>query len=194
MKKLNHTTVFLFTFALLLGFSTSSLAQGNVPASPRASVTQTLGADTKITFDFSRPGVKDRTVWGELVPYGLTPGNKYSKNKPFPWRAGANKNTTMEVSADILVEGKNLPAGKYSIHMIPSESDWVVIFNKNSELWGSYAYKQEEDALRVTVTPTKAAHEEWLNYGLTDHTEDPAIPYLHWEKMILLYKIKLGSK
>ena len=63
---------------------------------------------------------------------------------------------------------KALAAGKYSIHMIPSEKDWVVIFNKNSEGWGSYDYDEAEDALRVTVTPVEAPFEEWMRFGFDD--------------------------
>ncbi len=135
--------------AALLILSSATFAQGDqVRASLKASVMQTLGVDTEITIVYSRPGVKGRTIWGELVPYGLAPGNRYSKDQPYPWRAGANESTTIEFSKDVVVEGKPLPAGKYSIHMIPSENEWTVIFNKNNAGWGSYAYNKAEDALQ----------------------------------------------
>ncbi|MCB0571062.1 MAG: DUF2911 domain-containing protein [Phaeodactylibacter sp.] len=192
MKKLNRNSLFLFALALCLGFSGNALAQGNsIRASQKASVTQFIGNDAQITFTFSRPGVKGRTVWGDIVPYGLTPGNKYSDNKPFPWRAGANENTTMEINKDVKVEGQPLPAGKYSIHMIPSEKDWVVIFNKKSDQWGSYKYDEAEDALRVTVTPAKAPHEEWLTFGFDDITDNSVVAYLHWEKLMVPFKVEL---
>jgi len=137
---------------LTVGFAVSDTAfaqEKKVRASLPASVSQTLGVDTEITFDYSRPGVKGRTIWGELVPYGMNPGNKYSEEKPYPWRAGANEKTTISVSGDVLVDGKKLPAGKYSIHMIPSEKEWIVIFNNANEGWGSYDYDEAKDALRV---------------------------------------------
>jgi len=171
------------------------LAQGRtqVRASLKASVTQKLGADTDITIVYSRPGVKGRNIWGGLVPYGMAPGDKYSKDKPYPWRAGANENTTIEFNKDILVEGNKLPAGKYGIHMVPSEKDWVIIFSKNNSAWGSFAYDQAEDALRVTVTPVKAPFAEWLTYGFDDLAGTSATMSLHWAELKVPIKIKLAQ-
>ena len=181
---------------LVVGFVMSSIAfaqEEKVRPSLHASVSQTIGVDTEITFDFSRPGVKERTIWGELVPYGLAPGNKYSEEKPFPWRAGANEKTTMAVSSDVLVDGKPLPAGKYSIQMIPSEKEWIVIFNKVSEGWGSYDYDEAEDALRVTVTPVEAAFEEWMRFGFDDLAGTSAVAFLQWEKLKVPFTIALAE-
>jgi uncharacterized protein YuzE len=180
--------------AVGLAVSDSAFAQDKeVRASLQASVSQTLGVDTEITIDYSRPGVKGRKIWGELVPYGMNPGNKYSKEKPFPWRAGANEKTTIEISNDVLVDGNALPAGKYSIHMIPSEKDWIVIFNKVSEGWGSYDYDEAEDALRVTVTPVEAAFEEWMRFGFDDLAGTSAVASLRWEKLKVPFTIVLAE-
>ena len=181
---------------LAVGFAVSNSAfaqEKKVRASLPASVSQTIGVDTVITFDYSRPGVKERTIWGELVPYGLAPGNKYSEEKPFPWRAGANEKTTIAVSSDVLVDGKPLPAGKYSVHMIPSEKDWIVIFNKVSEGWGSYDYDEAEDALRVTVTPVAAPFEEWMRFGFDDLAGTSAVAFLQWEKLKVPFTIALAE-
>ena len=181
---------------LVVGFAVSSTAfaqEKKVRPSLHASVSQTIGVDTDITFDYSRPGVKGRTIWGELVPYGLAPGNKYSEEKPFPWRAGANEKTTIAVSSDVLVDGKPLPAGKYSIHMIPSEKDWIVIFNKVSEGWGSYDYDEAEDALRVKVTPVEAPFEEWMRFGFDDLAGTSAVAFLQWEKVKVPFTIALAE-
>jgi hypothetical protein len=178
--------------AVAFAVSNSAFAQEEkVRASLPASVSQTLGVDTVITFDYSRPGVKERTIWGDLVPYGMNPGNKYSEEKPYPWRAGANEKTTITVSSDVLVDGKPLPAGKYSIHMIPSETDWIVIFNKANEGWGSYDYDEAEDALRLTVTPIEAPFEEWLRFGFDDLAGTSAVAFLQWEKLKVPFAIAL---
>ena len=150
-----------------------------------------LGVDTDITIEYSRPGVKGRKIWGELVPYGMAPGNRYSKDQPYPWRAGANENTTIEFNKDLLIEGNKLPAGKYGIHMIPSEEDWTIIFSAKNDAWGSYAYNQEEDALRIKVTPEKAPHQEWLRYGFDDLAGTSATAFLHWEELKVPFKISL---
>ena len=122
---------FVFSLLFALFFSTSLvLAQDSkVRSSLKASVMQVVGADTEITITYSRPGVKGRKVWGDLVTFGMNPGNKYSDNKPYPWRAGANENTTIEFSNDVTINGKKLAAGKYGLHMIPSEKEWIIIFN-----------------------------------------------------------------
>jgi hypothetical protein len=181
---------------LAIGFAVSSTAfaqEKKIRASLPASVSQTIGVDTEITIDFSRPGVKGRKIWGELVPYGLAPGNKYSEEKPFPWRAGANEKTTIAISSDVTVDGKSLAAGKYSIHMIPSEKDWIVIFNKNNEGWGSYDYDEAEDALRVTVTPVKAPFQEWMRFGFDDLAGTSAVAFLQWEKLKVPFTIAVAE-
>ena len=86
MKIDNKKIVFFLLIPfLILSFTSINAQDKKIRKSPKAKVSQTIGIETEITFDYSRPGVKGRTVWGELVPMGLTEGNKYSDNKPFPW-------------------------------------------------------------------------------------------------------------
>jgi hypothetical protein len=191
MKRLSIFSFVLILSVLLIWPSTALGQEKEVRKSLMASVMQRLGVDTDITIVYSRPGVKGRKIWGELVPFGMAPGNEYSNNNPYPWRAGANENTTIEFSKDVLVEGNKLPAGKYGIHMIPSEKDWTIIFSKNSEGWGSFAYNKDEDALRITVTPVEAPHKEWLSYGFDNLDGTSATACLHWEKLKVPFKIEL---
>jgi len=194
MKYFSFITLFTVVVSLLFSLPSSGQAQDDeVRLSLHASVTQRLGVDTDITFDFSRPGVKGRKIWGDIVPYGMYPGVEYSGNKPYPWRAGADENTTITASKDITVDGKKLPAGKYSIHMIASETDWIVIFNKKNDGWGSYPYDEKEDALRMTVKPVKADHEEWLTFGFDDLAGTSVTAYLHWEKLKVPFKIEVSK-
>ena len=193
MKRFSIFISLVVIFSLLVFPSLINAQQEKIRPSLKASVFQQLGVDTDITLVYSRPGVKGREIWGGLVPYGLAPGNKYSKEKPFPWRAGANENTTIECSKDILVEGQKLTAGKYGIHMIPSEKDWIIIFSKKNDAWGSFAYNQEEDALRVTVTPVKAPHQEWLMFGFEDLAGTSATGYLYWETLKVPFKIEMAQ-
>ncbi|MDE3184197.1 MAG: DUF2911 domain-containing protein [Bacteroidota bacterium] len=117
-------------------------------ASPPATATgQVMGAT--ITIDYSSPAVKGRKIWGGLVPYGQV------------WRAGANEATLFETNKDIKVEGKDLPAGKYSLYAIPGEKEWVIIFNSKTGQWGvkndeSTSEEPANDVLRVTVKPVKS--------------------------------------
>ena len=186
----------LVLLAIAAGFAAPShvFAQGKkVRLSLKASVTQRIGVDTDITIDYSRPGVKGRKIWGDLVPYGMNPGNKESNKKPYPWRAGANENTTIEFNKPVKIEGKELPAGKYGIHMIPSETTWTIIFSKKNAEWGSFSYDEKNDALRITVTPVKAPFEEWLTFGFDDLAGTSATAFLHWEELKVPFKIELAK-
>jgi hypothetical protein len=192
--KLNYLKLFFSVILVfLITFSTQAQQENKPRPSLHASISQRIGVDTDITIDFSRPGVKGRKIFGDLVPFGLEPGNKYSNDKPYPWRGGANENTTIEFSKDVNVDGNKLPAGKYSLHFIPSEKEWVVIFNKNSKLWGSYQYNQDEDALRINVTPVKAPFTEWLTYGFDDLAGTSCTAYLQWEELRVPIKITTAN-
>ena len=144
------------------------------PASPAMTATGKI-KDANITIAYSSPSVKERKVWGELVPY-----NKV-------WRAGANDATTFETSKDITVQGKKLPAGKYSFFLIPKESGtWTAVFNKEPKQWGAYKYEESKDALRVDVrTKPLSATQETLMYkvGSNGFTMD-------WDKISVPVEIK----
>lgn len=167
-------SIVLFLFA---GFTFAQKEQLRV--SPKASVMQVVGF-TEIKIDFSRPGVKGRTIWGELVPY-----NKV-------WRAGANEATTISFESDVIIEGKKLPAGTYSFFAIPDNKEWALIFNKVPEQWGAFEYNEAEDALRINVNPISNSHTEWLTYSFTDL--DPkgkkAVINLMWEKLKVSFTVE----
>ncbi len=194
MKHIYQLSSFLILSLLLILPSAGSAQENKVRLSLKASVTQRLGVNTDITIDYSRPGVKGRKIWGGLVPYGMAPGNKESKGKPFPWRAGANENTTIQFNKDVLIEGHRLPAGKYGLFMIPSKTTWIIIFSKNSSAWGSFSYNQAEDALQITVTPVEAPHMEWLMYGFNDLAGTSATAYLWWDNLKVPFKIALPKE
>lgn len=158
---------------LLLGFSSKIVAQDNLvlpEASQRAEVVQRIGY-TDVDIVYHSPGVNGRKVWGELVPYGQV------------WRAGANENTTISFTDDVTIDGKPLAAGTYGLHMIPGEGEWTIIFSKNHTSWGSFFYKQDEDALRVKVKPESHEFQEWLDYTFADRKANSAKVALSWEKV-----------
>lgn len=125
-----------FLTMLLTMMSVAAIAQQK--ASPAKSAEGTVKG-SKITINYSSPAVKGRTIWGDLVPLGQV------------WRAGADDATTFETSKDIKIQGKKLPAGKYSFFIIPGETSSTFIFNKEAKQWGAYKYDQSKDALRVEV-------------------------------------------
>jgi hypothetical protein len=150
-------------------------------ASPRAALTQRIGL-TDLTIVYHRPLVNSRKVWGGLVPYNEV------------WRAGANENTTFQVSDDVAVEGQALPRGTYGLHMIPGTDSWTVIFSKNSTSWGSFSYDKAEDALRVTVKPEPAEMHEALTYDIDQLKPDSARVTLAWEKVMVPFRVAVDPQ
>ncbi|MGD8779657.1 MAG: DUF2911 domain-containing protein [Ignavibacteria bacterium] len=182
------------TFALILILLASSTidAQLAVPRqSPAAEVTQTVGI-TKITINYSRPGVRNREIWGGLVPYGWQKF-QFGTGNPAPWRAGANENTIITFSHDVKIEGKPLAAGSYGFFILPEEKEFTLIFSKNYASWGSFYYDEKEDALRVVVTAEEAPFKEWMEFGFDSFTNNSARAYLHWEKKLLPFKIEVDA-
>ncbi len=157
--------------ALAAMIATAVPAVAQITGLPRvsqaASVSQTIGIST-VTVNYHRPGVKGRTLYGGLVPYGQV------------WRAGANENTTVTFSHPVNVEGQDLAAGTYGLHTIPSETDWTVIFSNDHLSWGSFFYDETADALRVEVPVFDAEFTEWLEYGFADLTGESALMELRW--------------
>lgn len=167
-----------FLIALVLsGLCVNAQTQLNVPqASQFASVTQRIGL-TDITISYHSPLAKGRAIWGAIVPYNEV------------WRAGANENTTITFTNDVKIEGKALAAGTYGLHMIPTQNEWTIIFSKNAAAWGSFFYKQQEDALRVTVTPKTVPMQDWLSYSFTEPKEQSVLAVLQWEKIAVPFNI-----
>ena len=167
--------------ALILLLALPAVAQVRYPqASPHAVLTQAVGT-TDVTIDYHRPGVKGRQVWGGLVPYDKV------------WRTGANEATTIAFSDDVTIDGKPLPKGTYSLHTIPGKSEWTIIFNKTAKQWGSFSYKQEEDALRVNVKPHAAPMTEWMEFAVPSLSGDNATIEIRWEKLAVPFTVGTGT-
>lgn len=148
--------------------------------SQRASVTQTIGlTDISVTYD--RPGVDGRKIWGELVPYDSV------------WRAGANVNTVVAFTSPVSINGKELPAGRYGLFMIPTAQQWTVILSKEANAWGHFSYNEKEDVLRFTATPAAATMTERLEYTFDDPKPNAVTVTLRWEKLALPFLISVNS-
>lgn len=138
MKKMNVFVLFLS----ILMISSGVIAQKDKatrPSPPATAMNTVDGLDIKI--DYSQPAVKERAVWGELVPYDEV------------WRTGANEATTIEFSRNVKISGEEVPAGKYSLFTIPNEDSWTVILNSEPKQWGAYKYDEEKDVIRFMVKP-----------------------------------------
>jgi len=166
---------------IILSLLFCSLAQAqdkSTRPSPPATATGKIG-DANITINYSSPGVKGRKIWGELVPYGKA------------WRAGANEATIFETDHEIKVEGKKLPAGKYSLFATPGEKEWTIIFNSETGQWGikrsgEANFDPAKNVLAVTVKPRKSASlTERLAYEVNPHGI-----VLKWENVEVPVSIK----
>lgn len=170
----------LFLMPALFSFTTLSAQEIKLPRlSPKSSVSYTIGL-TEVSVNYSAPAVKERIIWGNVVPYDKI------------WRAGANEATTVEFSTDVNMEGQTLKAGKYSLFIIPSETEWTIILNKKPEQWGAYTYDESEDAIRFIVTPKmNEGQQERLTYSIHDMKMDMGYIKLAWEKMRLYMRFKV---
>jgi hypothetical protein len=136
-----------FKILIFLGLvSTMVSAQISTPApSPLSSIDQKVGL-TDVNITYSRPSVKGRTIFGELVPFDEM------------WRWGANASTKFETSDDITINGHDVPAGTYALYAIPNKTEWTIIIHSNTSFWGTGGdkYKIEDDLIRFTVKPNTA--------------------------------------
>jgi len=169
---------FLSIITVMLVLSSFALAQDlQLPrVSQKATVMQRIGL-TDVTITYSRPGVKGRTIWGDLVPYDKV------------WRTGANEATTIEFSTDVKVNGQAIPAGAYSLHTIPGKDEWTIILNKTAKQWGSYNYDESKDQLRFKAKPEQGPNEEWLAFSFPDVKQDSGTVQIAWEKMRVKFQI-----
>lgn len=162
---------------------------------PAGEMTQTIGIST-VNIKYSRPRVtlrgNDRTgnIWGTLITWGFE-ATTFVDGSNIPWRAGANENTIITFSDDVKIEGKDLAAGTYGLHMaVYEDGKATVIFSNNSSSWGSFYYKEAEDALRVDVQSMDIAHTEVLTYDVINMDNTSATIALKWEKKAIPFKVE----
>ena len=183
---MKNTKLFLLAFALVITSTVAAFAQMQAPSpSPAASVSQVVGF-TKISIDYSSPGVKGRKIFGELLKNGES------------WRAGANGQTIIEFSTGVSVGGKDLEAGKYSIFITPAASgEWTIHLNKKAE--SVYAYMKDEkideaalaadDAAAVKATPKSGENTERLTYTISAENNKVATVTMAWEKVKVSFQV-----
>lgn len=172
----------IFTLLTIILFSVITItAQQNLTTpqvSQKAAVSQRIGL-TDIVVNYHRPAVNNRVVWGGIVPYDQV------------WRAGANENTTISFSTDVIIEKNKVTAGTYGLHMILTKASWTIIFSKDNAAWGSYFYNQANDAVRFTVKPIENVFTEWLSYSFDGLSASSTTLSLNWEKLSIPIKIEV---
>jgi hypothetical protein len=155
-------------------FTTGLLAQAPKVDFPQASPTATLKQHvglTDVEIVYSRPGVKGRVIYGGLVPYNVV------------WRTGANASTKISFTTPMKFNGTEIPAGRYALYTIPGEKEWTVIISKDTNSFGAFGYKQENDLVRLKATPVKLAEPvETFTIDINDIRDESATLNLIWEK------------
>lgn len=183
----------IFILLLCVAFSQVHAQTITTPrASPATEITQTVGI-SNVTINYSRPLVKDREVWGKLVPYGMN-NLGFGTATAAPWRAGANENTTITFSDNAKIEGKDIAAGTYGLHIEVKEGDdATIIFSNNSTSWGSFFYDPTEDALKVDVKTAEISHMEQLTYNFENVGKNSAKVCLDWEKKRFPFNVSYNT-
>ncbi len=171
----------LFTYLMITGFLTSSLAQ--VELKPRISPVTIVSIRYKeayLKIVHSQPQKRGREIFGKVVPFGEV------------WRTGANEATEITVTQDISVKGSILKAGTYSIFTIPEKEKWTIIFNRDLGQWGSYNYNPRADVFRIEV-PVKAIPDNLVYEPFTiriDQKTDSAEIFLLWDKTQVSFPVQ----
>ena len=133
-----------------------------------------------IKIDYCRPAAKGRMIFGEKSAGALLPYGQY-------WRAGANEATTFETNTDLVVNGKELKAGKYALYAIPGQATWTIVLNSDWNRWGALAPDAQKDVLRTDV-PVNNAAEKKENFEISFENADAAGAVnldLHWDKSLV---------
>jgi hypothetical protein len=158
---------------LALGLQAQTPAVNFPAASPACTIKQRVGL-TDIEIVYSRPGVKNRTIFGGIVPYGQV------------WRTGANQATKVTFSTPVKLEGTDIPAGTYALFTIPGETEWTIIINKGAAQWGAFQYNAKDDVVRFKVTPvTLAETVETFTIEFNHIRDESAVLNLVWDKTVV---------
>ena len=163
--------------ALALLLSARLAAAQEIPLSQHATVSQKVG-NTIIIIDYNRPVARGRKLFGDLVPWGQV------------WHPGANEATTISLSRNVLIEGKPLAAGDYTLWAIPDPTKWTVIFSNALHVWHRPYPGPSHDVLRVQVTPEKGDHMEVAAYYFPVVGPDSATLRFHWGTTIVPIRIR----
>ena len=173
------TTLF---FAALMLLPLKELQAQDLPRpSQNASVMQRIGL-TDMTVNYYRPLVRERKIWGGLVPYGKI------------WRTGANAATNVEFANDVIINGQEVPAGKYAFFTIPGENEWTVMLNSNWDQGGTSEYDKAEDVLTMKVKPENLKnHVEAMTFVFSNPQPSSVNLDLMWEKKKVTVPIQVAS-
>jgi hypothetical protein len=173
----------IFALAIVISHFTAEAQVKTPQASPRSNVFQTVGL-TDVEVNYSRPGAKGRPVFGNLVPFGKL------------WRTGANENTTVSFSDDVIIDGKTLKKGKYALYTVPRIESWDVIFYTTTDNWGlPQEFNEANVALRTTVKEEALSKPvESLTISIAGLDANFAYLEIYWENSYVALKFEVPTQ
>lgn len=173
--------LFLILSAILVSMAVPSAVSQTLPIpppSPRQTVVQQF-ATGSIEIDYSRPGVKGRKAFGDVVPYGKV------------WRTGANAATTITFTDDVIINSVKVEKGKYGLLTIPDENEWTIIITKDITVTNANQYKPENDVVRVTARPNSLCYTvETFTIDINNIKPNEADIFLRWDRTEVSFKVK----
>lgn len=173
-----------FFTIFFMGICMAATAQVQAPQpSPFGKIEQKVGL-TDVSIEYSRPGMKGRPIFGDLIPYGKI------------WRTGANANTIISFSDDVTIEGKTLKSGTYSVYTIPNQGSWEVIFYNTTDNWGvPQDWDESKVALKATAQVDELPFEvETFTIFINDITNNSAVLEFIWADKVANLPFKVPTE
>ncbi|WP_310557466.1 DUF2911 domain-containing protein [Flavobacterium sp.] len=173
----------IIALALMIASVTIEAQVKTPQPSPKASFTQVVGL-TDVSVEYSRPSAKGRVVFGDLVPFGKL------------WRTGANGNTTVNFSEDVVINGSTLKKGKYALFTTPKADSWEVVFYSDTDNWGTpEEYSEAKVALKTSVK-TEALNRNVESFTISINNLDNNFGHLEmsWEKTLVAVKFEVPTQ
>ncbi len=168
---------------LMAAVCSTGFSQVKTPqSSPKTMVTQVVGL-TDVTIDYSRPSAKGRTIFGDLVPFGKL------------WRTGANANSIVTFSDDVMIDGKALPKGKYALYTVPKADNWDIIFYKDTDNWGTPENMDEAKVALKTTAKPQLLNNKLETFTIAMNNLDNNFGHLEisWEKTLVAVKVEVPT-
>ena len=167
--------------ALVIVAASQLQAQG-YPFSQRGTLSQRI-AFTDISIEYGRPTARGRALFGALVPWDSV------------WHPGADSATTITISRDILLDGRAVPPGKYTVWLIPRpQGMWTFILNRTTGIQHTPYPGAASDLLRLDVTPEQLSHLETLTYLFPAVLRDEASLRIHWGTTAVTVRVKAAFR
>ena len=173
----------IFVLAMMIANYVTEAQIKTPQQSPKSTLTQMVGL-TEVEIVYSRPSARGRAVMGDLIPFGKL------------WRTGANENTTISFSDDVVIDGKKLAKGKYSIFSTPKADNWEIVFYTKTDNWGNPpSWDEANVALRTNVTPEILDRNvDSFTIGISSLDANHATLEISWEKTLVGIKFEVPTQ